>query len=475
MNTYSAILSVVTWSIKKNYIQKDNQEQVMHSLCLLFECQEEPFYIVSFEEAMTYLVKKGFELNHYPVNTISEMDAFEALIYDYLMPSPQVVKDTFKKLYEHDHRSALNYLHQLSLDVNYIKDTRMKHNVHFVTSFDFGNLELAINLAKPEKDPRDIVHPTDLGEGKPKCLLCKENEQNYFNARKNLRIVPITLAGETWHLQYSPYAYYDEHCIVLHDEHIPMKMGHETFLALLDFVDQFPSYFMGSNAGIPIVGGSILNHWHFQGGKYTFPLEKAKPRHIFEIEGGQVSILNWPIATVRLQLKSKETALKWMNHLYQSWTKYENIELGIMRETTELHQTITPIVRKVNNEYVIHIVLRNNVTSALYPMGVFHSHEDLHHIKKENIGLIEALGLAILPGRLKEELKAAQSYLTSGILTASIEKHLPWLKTLNQQSDLHHEVGKRFKRMLEDASVFKETNEGQMHLKTWLFQALKTI
>lgn len=472
MNTISAIHALVSWSIEKKYISLNNRDQVIEKLCLLFQCFEEDVHTVSKDEGISYLVKKGFELKLYLVDTLSEMDAFEALLYDYVMPSPTEVKKQFKKRYQKDHEIALNYLYQLSTDVNYIKYFRNQQNEHWSTQFDFGRLEMTINLAKPEKDPRDIQDQKDLGEGKPKCLLCKENEQNYFNARKNLRIVPITLGNEQWHLQFSPYQYYEEHCIVLHDEHIPMKMGHDTFLALLDFVDQFPSYFIGSNAGIPIVGGSILNHWHFQGGKYVFPLESAKAHTQFDIEDGQISIVDWPISTIRLQCNNKHLALKWMDHIYSSWLQYENHELGIIKKTKELHQTVTPIVRKVNDVYIVHIVLRNNITNETHPMGVFHSHEDLHHIKKENLGLIEALGLAVLPGRLKDELKAATHYLMTGIETSLIQKHLPWLNSLNKDSHLHDEVGKRFKRMLEDAAVFKQNDKGFVHFKQFLINTI---
>jgi galactose-1-phosphate uridylyltransferase family 2/galactokinase len=422
---------------------------------------------MNLDHALQLMIDRGYTLNLFSPNTTEERDAFEAYLYDFVMEEPKVVKQNFKDKYLVSPDFATQYLYQLSKDVNYIKSERLKQNTKWRYEGTYGPLEITINLAKPEKDPRDIAKAKDLiVEGRPKCVLCKENEHNYWNARMNLRIVPIILGGELWHFQYSPYLYYDEHAIILHDEHRLMKITDKTMDYLFDFVDQFPSYFIGSNADLPIVGGSILNHDHFQGGKYHFPIEEAKTIKTYRYQGIVIEILHWPLSTVRLKSNHRETLKTIVEKIYQAWKAYRNEALEIIPWTKDTpHQTITPIVRKNEGHYEVDLILRNNRTNEIYPDGIFHPHPDVHHIKKENIGLIEAMGLAILPGRLKEEMIYALDYLSLGVMHPSIDKHLPWLDTL-QDKKIHSfeqiqvDIGRRFEKVIEDSGVFKQNKEG---------------
>jgi UDPglucose--hexose-1-phosphate uridylyltransferase len=409
----------------------------------------------------------------YEPNTLAERDAFEAYVMDAMMPSPNTVKARFKDLYEIDFNRATKMLYDLSIAVNYIKSERLKKNMSWTYHSGYGVLQMTINLAKPEKDPKDIakarLNVQDQIEGRPKCPLCKENERNYYNARMNLRIVPIELGGETWHFQYSPYLYYNEHAIVLSDEHRPMAITDKTFVYLFDFIDRFPDYFIGSNADLPIVGGSILNHDHFQGGKHTFPIEEASIIRTYDKGKVIIEHVHWPLSTVRLKSTDRLRLTEYAKAFLDYWQNYDNPNLDILSHTKEvLHNTITPIVRKKGNTYELDIIFRNNRTSDRYPDGIFHPHKDVQHIKKENIGLIEAIGLAILPGRLKNELKtileSLQNHEQEHVL--NLTEHAPWYdelknkKTVWTYDDLLEEVGKKFERVIEDAGVFKLNEEG---------------
>ncbi len=428
---------------------------------------------VNYQETMDALLKIAYQMELYPVDTIDEMDAFEAKIIDCIMPEPEEVKNTFLSKYKKHPEDATNYLYKLSQDVNYIKVLRLKENKSWTYESEYGNIELTINLAKPEKDPRDIAkalkQKSEKQEGIPLCVICKENEQNYHNARMNLRIVPFKLGEELWHFQYSPYQYYNEHAIILHDEHRPMKISLKTMDYLLDFVDQFPTYFIGSNADLPIVGGSILNHDHFQAGKYHFPIENAKTLYQLTLKDIKIEHLNWPLSTVRLTSYNRELIKEYFNAYFDLWLNYENKDLNIIPKTNETrHQTITPIVRKINDCYEVDLILRNNRVNDQYPDGIFHPHQDVQHIKKENIGLIEAMGLAILPGRLKKELEDIKNAINHhGKLNDELIKHEPWIIELKHNyheislDDLKREVGKKFSRVLEDAGVFKLDEQGK--------------
>ncbi|MFP4178316.1 MAG: galactose-1-phosphate uridylyltransferase [Acholeplasmataceae bacterium] len=406
--------------------------------------------------------------NLYEPKTLAERDAFEALVMDAMMPSPNAVKARFRKLFAHDPNRATRMLYDLSIAVNYIKSKRLEKNRSWTHLSRYGTLQMTINLAKPEKDPKDIakarLKTENRVEGRPKCPLCKENERNYHNARMNLRIVPIELGGETWHFQYSPYLYYHEHAIILSDEHRPMAITGRTFVYLFDFLDLFPDYFIGSNADLPIVGGSILNHDHFQGGKHPFPIEKASALGTFDDGQVKVEHLYWPLATIRLTSTNRLLLTEYAEAFLDYWRGYDNPSLGIVSHTGDVaHNTVTPIARKKGHAYQLDIILRNNRTTDEYPEGIFHPHADVQHIKKENIGLIEAMGLAILPGRLESELRMILRALRNRErnLSAQLARHAHWYEGLRVRrttwtlEDLLDEVGKKFVSVLEDAGVFK--------------------
>lgn len=416
-------------------------------------------------------------------NTIAERDAFEAYLFDFLMPNPQDTKHMFLNLYQQKPDFAFDFLYRISLHSNYIKTKRIAQNVAFSYQSDYGTLQLTINLSKPEKDPKDIakaLNPQFILKTGPKCLICKENEHRYENARMNLRLVPVILNHRLWHIQYSPYAYFQEHCIVLSDTHTPMRMCHDTFEYLLDFIDFIPSYFIGSNADIPIVGGSILDHDHFQGGKHHFPIEKAQSLFTLHIDSVEVTHLKWPLSTIRLTSKHRTNLLKIAKQIMDNWAVYDNPELDILHRTNGLHNTITPIARKVDQAYQIDVILRNNRTTDTYPEGIFHPHRDVQHIKKENIGLIEAMGLAILPGRLKQELMDGLDYILHNQYHDSCQIHLPWLndlkahKKIHSIEDLYQAVGFKFQTVLEHAGVFKLDDLGMLAMQNFILSLIKT-
>jgi UDPglucose--hexose-1-phosphate uridylyltransferase len=419
-------------------------------------------------------------------DTISQRDIIEAYLIDAIMPSPLTVKGTFGRLFEHDSEKATGYLHHISVASNYIKTRRLSKNIAWTAPSPYGMLELTINLAKPEKDPRDIANQRNTtqhasGQGIPKCVLCKENEQNMHNARMNLRIVPVTLGNEKWHLQYSPYQYYGEHAIVLSDQHRPMAITGQTPDYLFDFVTAFPHYFLGSNADLPIVGGSILNHDHFQGGRHTFPLDRATDVPLIETNGVHVSIPDWPMSVIRLRSTDRNAIKEMFIRILSAWKSYDNETLDILSETDGTsHHTVTPIARFAHGVYRLDIVLRDNHTTAQYPEGVYHPHPGLWHIKKENIGLIEVMGLAILPGRLTSALEAVRQALDDGLgsLPGQFAVHEDWFGILKSQNrtftenDLLLEVGKVFTRVLEDAGVFKRDRQGQRAFHDFVLSAL---
>lgn len=449
-----------------------NFEQAKQKLYQLFNLDNEIYEknILPLDDILEYLLDTAYKRKLFYPNTTLEKDAFEAYLFDLIMPSPTMVKKTFEDLKILDINKAFSYLYELSKNVNYIKTKRIDQNIHFLHSSIYGTIQMTINLSKPEKDPKDITkaleEKIDDKDG-PKCVLCKENEQNYHNARMNLRIVPMTLASKLWHFQYSPYLYFNEHSIILSDKHEKMKISESTFTALFDFIDFMPTYFVGSNADLPIVGGSILNHDHYQAGRHHFPIEDAKPIKTYDaIKGLSISYLFWPLSTIRLQSIDRKKIEGFATHILKFWKVYENHELDIIAYTSTSHQTITPIARYKNNQYELDLILRNNRTTKTHPNGIFHPHQTYHHIKKENIGLIEAAGLAILPGRLKDELEQAYLYLQKNQMHPSIHKHMQWLNNLKDmhiifsKDDLYQEVGKIFTHVLEDAGVFKLNDSG---------------
>lgn len=465
----NALHALVTYGLKHHWIHSPNPS--LTNLFNLYKLTLESYREIhsDIETTLTSLLDSGFNRNLFEPNTVAERDAFEAYLFDFIMPSPTETKMTFLRLYQQNPEKAFNYLYELSVDVNYIKRKRNQLNVSFSYPSKYGMIDLTINLSKPEKDPKDIakaLEQQNLPKTGPKCLICKENEHNYENARMNLRIIPITLHKRLWHFQYSPYAYFPEHCIILSDTHVPMKMCDETFHYLLDFIDYMPDYFIGSNADIPIVGGSILDHDHFQGGKFHFPIEYAES--IKTYTSGEVTLnhLNWPLSTIRLESEHRDALLNLAKRIRMVWSTYDHEALDIVSKSYGLHNTITPIARKLNHVYQIDIILRNNRVNSTYPEGIFHPHRDVQHIKKENIGLIEAMGLAILPGRLKTELTKGLDFILNGTVYPELAIHQSWLDSLKQSNkvhtmfDLEQAVGEKFQSVLEHAGVFKLNPEG---------------
>ncbi|MBU1094768.1 MAG: UDP-glucose--hexose-1-phosphate uridylyltransferase [Firmicutes bacterium] len=450
-----------------------------------FVATQSQFHI-DYTHMMKELIDIAYRNKQFQPDSIDERDAYEAKIIDAVMPSPERVRTVFKQLYKVNPGRATDYLYRLSVDVNYIKKNRLKENISWNYPGKYGHVQMTINLAKPEKDPKDIaralLEPTIIDINIPKCVICKENEQNYYNARMNLRMAPVMLGHELWYFQYSPYQYYNEHAIILHEEHRPMKIWDKTFEYLFDFVDQFPTYFIGSNADLPIVGGSILNHDHFQAGKHHFPIEEAVTIKTYTWQDIiKVEHIKWPLSTVRLSSTSREKLSELASKFLHQWKSYACQELNIVPFTEQTpHNTITPIVRKNHDTYVLDIVFRNNNTNDQYPDGIFHPHQDVHHIKKENIGLIEAMGLAILPGRLKKELELIKTFLHSHTeLPDDLIKHKAWINELQLVKDvddqlLLEQVSQKFERVLEDSGVFKLTELGNKKFHLWIEHILQS-
>lgn len=410
-------------------------------------------------------------------------DLFDTKIMGKLVPLPSTVIAKFYDLYKDGPKMATDYFYKLSQDTDYIRRYRIKKDQKWITDTKYGEMEITINLSKPEKDPKAIAAAKNAKQsGYPKCLLCKENEgfagSVNHPARQNHRIIPIVIAGKNWGFQYSPYVYYNEHCIVFNGEHVPMKIEEATFAKLLDFVTQFPHYFVGSNADLPIVGGSILSHDHFQGGNHEFAMAKAPIMKEYTLPGFEdihAGIVKWPMSVIRLQSKDQERLVKAATHILEVWRGYTDEAAFIFAETDgEPHNTITPIARMKNGVYELDLVLRNNITTEEHPLGVYHPHAKLHHIKKENIGLIEVMGLAVLPARLKKEMEELADAILSGAdirANEMLEKHADWVEEfLPKYSDvnetnimdiLHDEIGLVFNQVLEDAGVYKQTEEGQ--------------
>jgi len=417
-------------------------------------------------------------------NTVTERDLFDTLIMNCVMPRPSEVINKFNELYKTSEERATQYYYNLSIASNYIRKDRIDSNIVWKSATEYGDLDITINLSKPEKDPRDIAKAKLVKSSSyPKCLLCKENEGFYGHinhpARQTHRIIPLDFTqGQKYFLQYSPYTYYNEHCIIFNDQHIPMKINKDTFRNLLIFTDILPHYFAGSNADLPIVGGSILSHDHYQGGHYTFAMAESPIEKIYTVSGYEnveIGRVKWPMSVVRLSGSDKDMLLGLADHILSSWRNYSDESVNILSHTgDEPHNTITPIARKRNGKYELDLVLRNNRTSSEHPLGIFHPHDEVHHIKKENIGLIEVMGLAVLPARLKEELNVLKEYLINKTADVSndetVAKHSDWYKYLlekhsniseeNAYEILQEEVGLKFLEVLCHAGVFKRDETG---------------
>ena len=418
-------------------------------------------------------------------------DLLDTELMGRLTPRPAQVIETFQALYRESPEKATDWYYKFSQDTNYIRRDRIAKDMQWKAPTEYGELDITINLSKPEKDPKAIAAARNLpASAYPRCLLCAENEgyagRVNHPARQNHRVVPITINGSPWFLQYSPYVYYNEHCICFNREHVPMKIDRACFGKLLDFVGQFPHYFVGSNADLPIVGGSILAHDHFQGGRYTFAMEKAPVETPFAFPGfGDVhaGIVKWPMSVVRLTAADPARLIELADRILTSWRGYTDESAVIYAETNgEPHNTITPIARRRGSDYELDLVLRNNLTTEEFPLGLYHPHPALHHIKKENIGLIEVMGLAVLPARLKAELAAVADALASGADLRSselTEKHADWAEEFaprytitadNALAVVQKETGLVFAQVLEDAGVYKRTGEGKAAFLRFLEQ-----
>lgn len=413
-------------------------------------------------------------------NDITSRDLFDTRLMGALTPPPREVHQIFAEMYGQSPEAATDWYYNFSQDTDYIRSYRIQKDVRWKTATEYGNLDVTINLSKPEKDPKAIAAAKLAPQsGYPKCMLCAENEgyagRMNHPARQNLRTIPVTIAGEGWCLQYSPYVYYNEHCIVFNQEHIPMVINKAAFSKLLDFVTLFPHYFVGSNADLPIVGGSILSHEHFQGGHYCFPMERAAVEREISFTGFEdvkAGIVKWPMSVIRLRCADRERLVELADKILVSWRGYTDQDAFIFAETEGVpHNTITPIARRREGDYELDLVLRNNITTEEHPLGVYHPHAELHHIKKENIGLIEVMGLAVLPARLKQELAGVEEAILSGqALTGELAKHADWVAQLKKQHTftrentaaiLKVETGKIFARVLEHAGVYARNEQGR--------------
>ena len=426
---------------------------------------------------LTYAVENGL-----CDDNITARDLFDTRIMGALTPMPREVISTFNHLYEEDPVKATDWYYQFSCDTDYIRRYRIAKDMRWKYDSAYGELDITINLSKPEKDPRAIAAAKNAPQSSyPKCQLCAENEgyagRMNHPARQNHRIIPITVGGKDWCLQYSPYVYYNEHCIVFNSRHIPMKIDRAAFEKLLDFVTAFPHYFVGSNADLPIVGGSILSHEHFQGGHYTFAMETAPVERPVTFRGYEditAGIVKWPMSVIRLTGTDPSRIADLAEKILNAWRGYTDEAAGVIAFSDgEPHNTITPIARRRGEAYELDLVLRCNITTAEHPLGVFHPHGDKHHIKKENIGLIEVMGLAVLPSRLKQELSDLARAIVAGqdiSADETLSKHAPWVEELktrytfsaeNAHDIILKETGKVFAGVLEDAGVYKNTPEGR--------------
>jgi UDPglucose--hexose-1-phosphate uridylyltransferase len=434
------------------------------------------------QEILDRLCDHAYETGVIDGRSAAYYDLFDTKLMGLIMPRPSEVTESFRKDYEASPKQATDRYYEFSGDSNYIRRDRIAKDRKWIVDTEYGTIDITINLSKPEKDPKAIAAAGKAkASGYPKCLLCAENEGYAGHlshpARQNHRVIPIELGGCDFFLQYSPYVYYNEHCIVFNRQHIPMHIDRQAFTNLLDFITLFPHYFVGSNADLPIVGGSVLSHDHYQGGNYEFAMARAETEENFTVPGYEdveTGIVKWPMSVIRIRCGERERLVDLAVHILECWRGYDDPSADIFHETDgELHSTITPIARRRGDAYELDLVLRNNITTEENPLGLFHPHAEKHHIKKENIGLIEVMGLAVLPARLKDELAAVREAVLAGAdltvdpMTAShaewardvVERH-PELDEHNAAGIFEHEVGMVFAAVLEDAGVFKRTEKG---------------
>ncbi len=481
------IAKLVKYGENSNLFEKEDVIYVTNRLLMLFNIDEAydgevpDVKVDDLEGILKEMLDYAFENGLINDNGTVTRDLFDTKIMGCMVPFPSTVIAKFKALYKEDPVKATDYFYKLSRDTDYIRRYRIVKDQKWVTSTEYGDIDITINLSKPEKDPKAIAAAKLMKQaGYPKCLLCRENEgyagRMNHPARENHRIIPVTINGSQWGFQYSPYVYYNEHCIVFNGEHVPMKIDHGTFCKLFDFVKQFPHYFVGSNADLPIVGGSILTHDHFQGGHYEFAMAKAGVEKEYTIKGFEdvkAGRVKWPMSVIRLSGPDTGRIIELADVILNAWRGYTDEEAFVYAFTDgEPHNTITPIARKRKDMYELDLVLRNNITTKEHPLGVYHPHAGLHHIKKENIGLIEVMGLAVLPARLNTEIADLEkAYLEGKDVRAdeNLSKHADWLDTFKDRIDantseiheiMQEEIGKVFKQVLEDAGVYKRNEDG---------------
>lgn len=479
---FENIKKLVKYGLETGLIEENDVIYTTNRLLELFEeaDYEEPqeeYSDVELEPVLQELLDEAHARGILKEDSVVYRDLFDTKIMGCLAPRPSEFQKKFWALYEEDPRKATDYFYKFSQDTDYIRRYRICKDMRWKVDSEYGSMDITINLSKPEKDPKAIAAAKlAKASGYPKCLLCKENE-GYMGrvnhpARQNHRIVPVTIQGGAWGFQYSPYVYYNEHCIVFNGEHIPMKIDRTAFAKLFDFIKLFPHYFIGSNADLPIVGGSILSHDHFQGGNYEFAMARAAIEEQITIPGYEdveAGILHWPLSVIRIRHKDSGRLVELADYILRKWRAYTDEEAFIYAETDgEPHNTITPIARQKDGVYELDLTLRNNITTEEHPFGVYHPHADLHHIKKENIGLIEVMGLAVLPARLKDEMENLASAILAGKEIRADEelaKHADWVEEFlprhpelnkeNIHSILQQEIGQVFVKVLEDAGVFK--------------------
>ena len=487
MNINAAITALLDYAERTELIDKLDRAYSANRLLeilSLSEYTEEKTEGKELPEILDAITKFAFEHGIIESDSVVYADLFDTKIMGALTPRPSEVISTFESLYEESPELATDYFYKLSIDSNYIRKDRIQRDLKWKAESEYGEIDITVNLSKPEKDPKAIAAAKLLPQsGYPKCLLCHENEGYEGNlskpARQNLRQIPFDMAGTDWYLQYSPYVYYNEHCIALSSLHTPMKIDRSSFAKLLSFVNHFPHYFIGSNADLPIVGGSILSHDHMQGGRYTFAMENAPIEREISFLGFEdisAGIVKWPMSVIRLSSTDRERLVELADKILVSWRAYTDEEAFVYASTRgEPHNTITPIARRRGDKFELDLVLRNNITTEENPLGVYHPHAEHHNIKKENIGLIEVMGLAVLPARLKGEIADMKEAILGGVDFAtveSIEKHKEWFSKFkdnysfteeNTEDIIKYEIGKTFVGVLKDAGVFKDTEEGRVY------------
>ncbi len=485
---FDAIAALAQYGINTGLITETDRNYVINRILetLQMDEYEEPAErraYAGLEEILAELLDFAAEAGVLKENTVTYRDLLDTKLMNCMVPLPHEVEERFWAHYGHSPEEATGYFYKLSRDSDYIRRYRVCRDMKWKTRTAYGDLDITVNLSKPEKDPKAIAAARLAKQsGYPKCLLCMENVgyagRADHPARGNHRVIPLTINGSLWGFQYSPYVYYNEHCIVFNGRHVPMKIERATFVKLFDFVKMFPHYFLGSNADLPIVGGSILSHDHFQGGRYMFAMARAPMEVLYEkpgYEDVEAGIVRWPMSVLRLRAGDPNRLIDLGAGVLAAWRDYTDEDAFIYAETGgEPHNTITPIARKNGGRFELDLVLRNNITTEEFPLGVYHPHPELHHIKKENIGLIEVMGLAVLPARLKDEMALLGEFIAAGKDAASepsIAGHAAWVKSFlpayrsvtadNVQEILRREVGLAFAKVLEDAGVYKCTKEGR--------------